>query len=482
MSHVKSGPPTMYGHQEELHLYYQTINAYLLETFKTATKVLKQYVLSSLDSIYEIHTPGRNQEAEFYQSIRYGIDDGHFIMPILLGYNEKAQTYYLPDYGETLNDLRATFTGLKMDALVLTLLATKATAPCNHPDGVMQNICLYKKHIVFNYTWSFTIDNYLIKVKWQHNGILMPIDWAPTARTSRTLKLSSSVLQNQTQEVTFSQSLYDFIRDPYQKPYSFIGTDGFIGLMLEALRRGKSVISECTLYNIENKTKKSLSILEIEPAFVSVQETNNRVSAAVTTMCAKLNKEMTQKKLDQATLHEKLKAIYNKMLLYRAPDDCVPSDTGKVYYLGGKLYAAQDISPKELITKFPTARLGNIGGSHQVVCVGSTMKVPLRLMLPFGGFGGFVRVTTKKEEANCDWRYNNLSLCLYSTKSITRGAEIVIFGEEREATRQELLASSINSVCDYLSKIHHKQGIETRSQAKKKEEEIEAQNMSDADD
>ena len=472
----------MYGHQEELHLYYQTINAYLLETFKTATKVLKQYVLSSLDSIYEIHTPGRNQEAEFYQSIRYGIDDGHFIMPILLGYNEKAQTYYLPDYGETLNDLRATFTGLKMDALVLTLLATKATAPCNHPDGVMQNICLYKKHIVFNYTWSFTIDNYLIKVKWQHNGILMPIDWAPTARTSRTLKLSSSVLQNQTQEVTFSQSLYDFIRDPYQKPYSFIGTDGFIGLMLEALRRGKSVISECTLYNIENKTKKSLSILEIEPAFVSVQETNNRVSAAVTTMCAKLNKEMTQKKLDQATLHEKLKAIYNKMLLYRAPDDCVPSDTGKVYYLGGKLYAAQDISPKELITKFPTARLGNIGGSHQVVCVGSTMKVPLRLMLPFGGFGGFVRVTTKKEEANCDWRYNNLSLCLYSTKSITRGAEIVIFGEEREATRQELLASSINSVCDYLSKIHHKQGIETRSQAKKKEEEIEAQNMSDADD
>ena len=249
--------------------------------------------------------------------------------------------------------------------------------------------------------------------------------------------------------------------------------------MLEALRRGQSVINECTMYNIENKTKRFLSVLEIEPAFVSVQESNNNVSAAVTTMCAKLYKEMKEKELDKATLHIKLKAIYSKMLHYRTPDDCVPCDTGKVYYQQGQLYAAQDLSPNEQITKFPTARMGNIGGCCHVVCVGSTMKVPLRLMLPFGGFGGFARVTTKKEEANCDWHYYKSTLWLYTTKNITRGQEVVVLGEKRETTRQELIATSIDSARDFLTQLLCSNGVQTRAQAKKKEEECTVSEESD---
>ena len=472
VSRLKSKPVAAYGQREVICLKDQTVNGFLLETFKTPTKVLKRYILDSSDSIYEIRSTNR-QEVEFYQNVRGATDDPHLIVPILLGTNAVKGTYYLPDYGQTLQDLSTTFTGANKDALVLTLLATQATAPCKHPDGVLKNICLYKNHIAFNYTWYLTIDQYLVKVRWQHNGVVMPIDWTPTARAFLPTKpCSSSTIVNQTQEVTFTQSLSDLCEVRHGRPYNFVGTVGFINLMVEALRRGESVITECKLYSKSSRTKRCYSVLEIEPATVSVDTTNNSVSKTVTSLCAKLFKMMRQPDFDFTTLQDRLKKIYAKVLQYRTPDDCVPCDTGKVCYQQGRLYAAQNISPNERITKLPTTNLANVGGSRRVVCVSSTMKVPLRLMLPFCGFGGFARVVTKKEEANCQWRYQDSTLWLCATKSIPSGGEILLNGEEREATGQELECETLNQVQDKLNGLLREQGVQTRSQAQKEAEEV----------
>ena len=350
--------PNMSGLKEVIKLSLGTVEGFVIRTSKTATKIITQLSIGSTQNVYKIQSQcGDDDELQFYLRAQKGIYQGYYIVPLILGYDKPSTTYYLPDYGETLEKTKHIYASnpQKKEALALTLFATKATAPCCHSDDVLKNICVYQPATTFKYVWYLANDGYNVVIEWSNQGIVMPIDWARERISSQTATSSSSTSTTfQTSEVVFGEALTAFIGDPQNKPYKYIGNNGKFYLLIDALTIGGRVIERCELYKRKFLTPRTSSVLEIVPCGEVEENANNRVSSNVTTLCAKIDLD---KCMDEEILKEHLKKIYEKIRQYQLPSAHIPSDTGKVYYNKGRLYAAQNIKQNEQITRL-SASLG----------------------------------------------------------------------------------------------------------------------------
>ena len=443
------------GLKETLKLEHGTVEGFVISEKKTFTKHITRYLIDPIHFIYKIRNKNKG-EAELYQRLLKGIYLGHYIMPLILGFDKKSQTYYLPDYGETLQQLSGVYDKdpLKKSALALTLFATKATAQCNHSDDALKNICVYHPTTIFKYVWHLSYKDFIVVTEWCHQGLVMPIDWQPQKNSeescSSTTTSASTYLQ--TSIIKIGQAVEDLVGCPEKKPYNYVGATGKVCLLFDALVKGADVIKRCEIFKRKSCTR-TMSALEIVPCAELVQDTNNAISSKVTTMCGKLGKV---EDLDPKVVDKKLERIYTTILRYQLPCSEIPSDTGKAYYHKGSLNAAVDIRKGEFITRFSAVKANEMGVDYHLVSNIATLMVPLRVAVPYGGIGAFVRLTLNDKEVNCELETVCEFLSLVATKDIPKGQEIVLKGIDRKAFKDLQFVKICSTVMDVEEFLHTK--------------------------
>ena len=468
------------GLKETLKLEHGTVEGFVISEKKTFTKHITRYLIDPIHFIYKIRNKN-NGEAELYQRLLKGIYLGHYIMPLILGFDKKSNTYYLPDYGETLQQLSGVYDKdpLKKSALALTLFATKATAQCNHSDDALKNICVYHPTTIFKYVWHLSYKDFIVVTEWCHQGLVMPIDWQPqkTSEESCSSTTTSASTCLQTSIIKIGQAVEDLVGCPEKKPYNYVGATGKVCLLIDALVKGADAIKRCEIFKRKSCTR-TMSALEIVPCAELVQDTNNAISSKVTTMCGKLGKV---EDLDPKVVDKKLERIYTTILRYQLPCSEIPSDTGKAYYHKGSLNAAVDIRKGEFITRFSAVKANEMGVDDHLVSNIATLMVPLRVAVPYGGIGAFVRLTLNDKEVNCELETVCEFLSLKATKDIPKGQEIVLKGIDRMAFKDlqfEKICSTVMDVEEFLhTKLREEREMMTRAKyaARTTEEQEEEQ-------
>ena len=245
----------------------------------------------------------------------------------------------------------------------------------------------------------------------------------------------------------------------------------------DALVKGADVIKRCEIFKRKSCTR-TMSALEIVPCAELDQDTNNAISSKVTTMCGKLGKV---EDLDPKVVDKKLESIYTTILRYQLPCSEIPSDTGKAYYHKGSLNAAVDIRKGEFITRFSAVKANEMGVDYHLVSNIATLMVPLRVAVPYGGIGAFVRLTLNDKEVNCELETVCEFLSLKATKDIPKGQEIVLKGIDRTAFKDlqfEKICSTVMDVEEFLhTKLREEREMMTRAKyaARTTEEQEEEQ-------
>lgn len=268
--------------------------------------------------------------------------------------------------------------------------------------------------------------------------MIMPIDWQPSARTkvsgSSSRFTSSRTATIQTQTLHVGEAMSDFLNHDMCVA-DYLG-EGLQRLSFDVLDKYKFMIKSARVftYPVREAARAVRSTVEMYPVVPGAEAFGNTaVIRNITSRLIKLRdicEKRKEKMPDAAALKKEAQSIVDSAVQgYQMNPYTVPSDTGKVQYtVEGRLISTCDIEVGDKITGVPLARFPAAANNRPQLSYRSIVGIPLQIMVPFGGFGGFAQFTTDQRVNNCvmsldDGRQN--VYCLVATTHIAHGDNII---------------------------------------------------------
>ena len=360
--------------------------------------------------------------------------------------------YYISDCGFPLDSC---MNRIGSDLVCLAIVSLIASLPVSNRDVDLNNFGVLLPNTQFRYIWTLRIGKKLFELSWISHGIVTFMDWGSCEHI------------NVTGDGKHSLSAIFIPDTPLTKAVSgaFFGQSGLYCLLFKILsfvEQSRVQIAAC-LDNPSGNSKSNSSTLEMEPVicFDDTVKLPADFSQKMTASMAHFGNLLYTNTKTSEDYHEVFTSLSRQMVTLSNKDFFdIPSDSGLVVLRKDlTLVAAVDIAARTLVTRIPCINQADVIGAERFsIVLDGVEVVPMKKPIPFAGFGSFATAGSVVD-VNCEIKKIGSEICLYSTRKISYGDEIV-FSSVHSRAINRVVTRSYKTICGIIEKELNKIGLQ----------------------